>query len=173
MKAKFLLFTGIPCSGKSTLADILSETLIQKYSIKNQRLDGDIIRKDLWRDLGFSSSDRAENLRRMVNLSKLFLKQDIWVLSSFVSPYVATRTKMSKVIGNNFIEIFVKASSKECIKRDVKGMYAKAIKGEILNFTGYSAPYEESKSPELVVDTERYDKESCIMRILTYLEMVK
>ena len=163
-----LWFTGLPCSGKSTVAKVVAEKLREK-GLKVEFLDADIIRQHLWKELGFSKEDRDENIRRATYLAKLLTRNGVAVLASFVSPYIELRDYARKEIGD-FIEVYVKCSVEGCIKRDVKGMYKKAIAGEIKNFTGISDPYEEPPNPELVVDTEKETVEESVARVLSTVE---
>jgi adenylylsulfate kinase len=161
-------FTGLPCSGKTTIADKLA--LIIKEKGKNvERLDGDIVRKGLTRDLGFSKEDRDMNIERVTFVAKLLTRNNVVVLATFVSPYIARRQKTREEIGE-YIEVYVKASLEECIKRDVKGMYKKALAGEIKNFTGIDDPYEAPPSPEIIVDTDVESVDESVEKVLKYLE---
>jgi adenylylsulfate kinase len=150
-----LWFTGLPCSGKTTLAQELKK-YYQNEGLVVQHLDGDEIRKTISKDLGFSKEDRAENLRRVAKIAKILVEKNIIVLCTFVSPYREIRKELRDTIPE-FNEIYVKCSSVICAKRDVKGMWAKAKAGEIDRFTGYNDPYEEPLNPELIVDTSFYD----------------
>jgi len=161
-------FTGLPCSGKTTIADRLAEILREKGK-KVERLDGDIVRQGLTRDLGFSKEDRDKNIERVTFVAKLLTRNDVIVLATFVSPYRARRQKTREEIGE-YVEVYVKASVETCIKRDVKGMYKKALAGEIINFTGIDDPYEEPVNPEIVVDTEHESVEESVKKVLNYLE---
>ncbi|MEA1924514.1 MAG: adenylyl-sulfate kinase [Candidatus Altiarchaeota archaeon] len=149
-----LWFTGLSGSGKSTLADIVAEQLGGAgYQI--ERLDGDEVRKHLTRDLGFTREDREENIRRISFVAKLLTRNDVIVITSFISPYVKIRQDAREVIGlDRFVEVYVKCPLEECRKRDVKGLYEQALKGEIQNFTGVSHPYEEPQNPEITVETD-------------------
>lgn len=167
MKGVTVWFTGLPCSGKSTIADAVAEVL-RKRGYKVERLDGDILRKHISKDLGFSKEDRFENLRRAGFIAKLLTRNGIIVLASFVSPYREIRNELRKEIGE-FMEVYVKASPETCAKRDVKGMWAKAMRGEIKNFTGWDDPYEEPENPELVLDTEKLTLEECVEKVLEKL----
>ena len=142
-KGKVLWFTGLSGSGKSTLANAVDDVLNSK-KYNTYILDGDNIRMGLNKDLGFSPEDRKENIRRISETAKLFADSGKIVLTAFISPYLDDRDKAKALIGNDFVEIFVDTSIEECIKRDPKGLYKKAISGEIKNFTGISAPYELS-----------------------------
>lgn len=144
-------FTGLPCSGKTSIADALAVKLRSK-GLRVERLDGDIVRKHLSRDLGFSQADRDENINRVTFVSKLLSRNGVVVLASFVSPYRDRRLRTREAVGD-FVEVFVDCPVSECIKRDVKGMYQKALSGEIKGFTGVDAPYEPPVNPELVVST--------------------
>jgi len=163
-----LWFTGLPCSGKTTIADRVAE-LLRSRGVKVERLDGDIVRKSLTKDLGFTKEDRDKNIERVTFVAKLLTRNGVIVLATFVSPYRERRQKTREEIGE-FIEVYVKASLEECIRRDVKGMYKKALAGEIKNFTGVDDPYEEPLNPELVLDTERETVEESVHKVLAYLE---
>lgn len=154
-----LWFTGLPCSGKSTVADIIAEKL-KTHSLKIERLDGDVVRQMLTRDLGFSKEDRDKNIERVTFVSKLLSRNGVGVLASFVSPYKETRNMIRKET-TNFVEVYVNCPVEECAKRDVKGMYAKAYAGEIKDFTGVDDPYEPPENAEIVINTlEETEKES-------------
>lgn len=159
-----LWLTGLPCSGKTTLAKRLKEELDNK-GFKTVHLDADDIRNKLNADLGFSPEDRKENLRRVAHVSKLFNESGNFVVTSFVSPTNEYR-KMTKEIIGNFKSVFLKCSLKTCEERDVKGMYKKARNGEIKDFTGVSAPFEEPLDADVVVDTEHNSIEDCVKKIL-------
>ncbi len=161
-------FTGLPCSGKTTIADKLAAILKEKER-KVERLDGDIVRKGLTRDLGFSKEDRDKNIERVTFVAKLLTRNDVIVLATFVSPYVERRQKTREEIGE-YVEVYVKASVEECMKRDVKGMYKKALAGEIKDFTGVDDPYEEPPSPEIIADTEAETVDESVEKVLKYLE---
>jgi adenylylsulfate kinase len=161
-------FTGLPCSGKTTIADKLA-TILKEKGGKVERLDGDIVRKGLTRDLGFSKEDRDKNIERVTFVAKLLTRNDVVVLATFVSPYIERRQKTREEIGE-YIEVYVKASVDECMKRDVKGMYKKALAGEIKDFTGVDDPYEEPPSPEIVADTEAETVDESVEKVLKYLE---
>ena len=134
-----------------------------------ERLDGDIVRKGLTRDLGFSKEDRDKNIERVTFVAKLLTRNDVIVLATFVSPYINRREQTRQDIGE-YVEVYVKASVEECISRDVKGMYSKALSGEIKNFTGVDDPYEEPVNPELVVETDKEDLDESVTKVL---EMMK
>ncbi|MEZ5690035.1 MAG: adenylyl-sulfate kinase [Rickettsiales bacterium] len=164
-----LWFSGLSGSGKSTIAKMLQKRLFDKgYQVFV--LDGDNIRKGLNRDLGFSVQDRAENLRRVAEVAALFAKSGVIVISAFISPTRESRTAARSIAPNYFHNIHIKASLETCEKRDVKGLYAKARAGEIAEFTGISAPYEEPSSPDLVLDTENLSVEACVEQLLKYVD---
>ena len=148
-----LWFTGLPCSGKSVLADAIAEDL-RKRGIKVERLDGDIVRKSLTRDLGFTEEDRNKNIERVTFVAKLLTRNGVAVLASFVSPYNKIRAYSRKEI-ENYILVYVKCSLEECETRDVKGMYKKARAGEIKDFTGIDHPFEEPDNPDIIVETDK------------------
>ena len=148
-----LWFTGLPCSGKSTIANLVAEELRQR-GLKAERLDADIIRKHLWKELGYSNEDRDENIRRATFLAKLLTNNGIIVLTSFISPYRELRDYARREIGD-FVEIYVKCPVDVCIQRDTRGMYRKALAGEIQNFTGISDPYEEPLNPEVLIESHK------------------
>ncbi|MBP7870267.1 MAG: adenylyl-sulfate kinase [Candidatus Saccharicenans sp.] len=162
-----LWFTGLPCSGKSAIADRVA-SLLREDGLKVERLDGDVVRQSLCRDLGFSRHDRDENIRRVTFVAKLLTRNGVAVLTSFISPYREIREEARREIGD-FIEVYVKCPLEVCMSRDVKGMYQKAIKGEIKEFTGISDPYEEPLQPELVLQTDRETLEESARKVLAYL----
>ena len=148
-----LWFTGLACSGKSVLADVVAEDL-KKRSMKVERLDGDIVRKSLTKDLGFTEEDRNMNIERVTFVAKLLTRNGVAVLASFISPYNKIRAYSRKEIGD-YILVYVRCPLEVCEDRDVKGMYAKARKGEIKNFTGIDHPFEEPDSADIIVDTDK------------------
>lgn len=159
--------TGLPCSGKTTIALKLKETL-EKELHRVELLDGDTVRKNLCADLGFSKEDRDENIKRITLVSS-YLSQRAITICSFVSPYKNARGNARNRI-SNFIEVFVDCPIEICIDRDVKGMYAKAIKGEISNFTGIDDPYEQPENPEIICKTNETSIDECAKKILSYLK---
>ena len=161
-------FTGLPCSGKTTVADIVAEEL-KRRGAATERLDGDIVRKGLTRDLGFTKEDRDKNIERITFVAKLLSRNNVAVLSSFISPYKKVRDKVRSEV-TNFIEVFVDCSIEVCEKRDVKGMYKKARKGEIKNFTGVDDPYENPPNPEITICTDKETPEESAVKILIELE---
>jgi adenylylsulfate kinase len=162
-------FTGLSGSGKSTIANALEQKLF-KNGIKTYSLDGDNIRKGINKDLTFTTKDRTENIRRIAEISNLMIDAGIVVLSAFVSPYKKDRNDIRNIVGNvNFVEIFINTSLEECERRDVKGLYKKARKGEITNFTGISAPYEAPENPNIEIKTEEMNVEDALEKIYKYI----
>lgn len=161
-------FTGLPSSGKTTLACLL-EKKIQDLGFKVEHLDGDEVRQKLTKDLGFSKEDRNENIRRIAFVAKLLTRVGAVAITSAISPYQELRDYARNEIGN-FVEVFVHCPLEVCIKRDVKGLYKKALKGELLQFTGVSDPYEPPPAPEVVVDTSQKTQEECINVIVAKLQ---
>jgi adenylylsulfate kinase len=158
-------FTGLSGSGKSTLANALEKKLHQD-GIKTYSLDGDNIRKGINKDLSFSPEDRTENIRRIAEISSLFIDAGMVVMAAFVSPYKKDRKNIEDIVGkDNFVEIFVNTSLEECEKRDVKGLYKKARKGEIKDFTGIDAPYEAPDQPDIEVKTDLMSIEESVQFI--------
>ena len=165
MKSPVIWLTGIPASGKTTLALELKFFYDQK-GLPIDILDGDEIRKTLSKDLGFSPEDRKEHNRRVIFVAKILAKNGVTTIIPLISPYRETREFARKEIPN-FVEVWVKASVDECKKRDPKGLYKKAMAGEIKNLTGLQAPYEEPKNPELVLDTEKHTVEESVELIIS------
>lgn len=161
-------FTGLSGSGKTVLAMKLEEVLRDR-GLKVERLDGDIVRKGLTSDLGFSKKDRDMNIERVTFVAKLLTRNGVAVLCSFISPYRERRAKSRAEIGN-FVEVYCKASLDALIERDVKGLYKKALAGEIQNFTGVSDPYEEPGKPEVIVETDKETVEESLAKIVSKLE---
>jgi adenylylsulfate kinase len=168
-KSIVLWFTGLSGSGKSTLAHAVEEELYQK-ACHTYVLDGDNIRHGLNGNLGFSDTDRIENIRRVSEVSKLFIEAGIIILTAFISPFKDDRDKARKLIGeSNFVEIYCQCSLEVCEKRDVKGLYKRARNGEIKHFTGISSPYEAPDNAELVIDTGNQTLENCVDTVIKYL----
>lgn len=158
-------FTGLSCSGKSTLANHLEIKLFEE-GYKTYVLDGDNIRQGLNSDLDFSQPGREENLRRIGEVSKLFIDAGVIVLAAFISPFQKDREKVKLRVGaENFIEIHVNTSLAECERRDEKGLYKKAREGKISDFTGISSPYEPPENPDIVVETEGHSIEDSVQSI--------
>jgi len=169
-KGMVLWFTGLSGSGKSTLANALNEALYLK-GISTYVLDGDNIRHGLCKDLGFSDSDREENIRRIGEVANLFMNAGIVAITAFVSPFKADREKVRSIIGNNdFIEIYCSANLSVCENRDIKGLYKKARLGEIKEFTGISSPYEIPENPEITIDTGNIGLKDSVQQIINYLD---
>jgi adenylylsulfate kinase len=163
-------FTGLSGSGKSTIANLV-EIRLHEDSINTYLLDGDNIRKGINNDLTFSSKDRTENIRRIAEISNLFIDSGIVVLGAFISPYRNDRENIKKIVGKkNFIEVYINTSLKECERRDVKGLYEKARKGEIKNFTGISAPYEAPINPDIEIKTEIFSVEEAVDSIFKVIK---
>ncbi len=169
-KGVILWFTGLSGAGKSTLAHSVEERLHQMHC-STFVLDGDNVRHGLCGDLGFSEADRTENIRRIGNVSKLFLEAGVIVLSAFISPYKKDREIVRNLTPHgDFIEIYCAASLNICEQRDIKGLYEKAKKGEIKEFTGVSSPYEIPKKPELTINTGELAIDDCVDEIIQYLK---
>ena len=168
-KAVILWFTGLSGAGKSTLAHAVELALFEK-GCRTFVFDGDNVRHGLCADLGFSMEDRTENIRRIGEMSKLFLEAGVIALTAFISPFQADRVKVrSLVAADQFVEIYCRADIAICEGRDVKGLYAKARRGEIADFTGISSPYEAPVSPELVLNTGEESLEMCVQKVVNYL----
>ena len=163
-----LWFTGLSGSGKTTIAKQVEKEL-RRRGLKVERLDGDIVRQSLTRDLGFSKEDRDKNIERVTFVAKLLTRNGVAVLCSFISPYRARRAKSREEIGE-FIEVYVECPVEVCAQRDVKGLYAKAFAGEIENFTGVSDPYEPPENPEIVCHTAEETVEESAAKVIAYLE---
>ena len=168
-RSAILWFTGLSGAGKSTLANAVNIALFER-GLSVYVLDGDNVRHGLCKDLGFSDSDREENIRRIGEVAKLFLDAGVIVLTAFVSPFRADRDKArGLVIAGDFIEIHCAADLSVCEERDTKGLYAKARAGEIKEFTGISSPYEAPEHPELSINTGDVSLESCVDQVIHYL----
>lgn len=162
-----LWFTGLSGAGKSTLAGAVAGEL-RSHGIPVEILDGDEVRQNLSKGLGFSREDRDTNIRRIGYVAKLLTRNGVAVITAAISPYRAVREEVRREIGD-FVEVYVRASVDECIRRDAKGLYRRALAGEIPQFTGVSDPYEEPLSPEVVVDTERETVAEGTARVLARL----
>jgi len=170
-KAFNLWFTGLPSSGKTTTAVTLKKYLLER-AVNVVLLDGDEIRRGLSSDLGFSAKDREENNRRIIYITSLLVDQGIPVLTTFISPYRKTRRMARKIIAN-FIEIFIDTPIEECIKRDVKGLYAKAKRGELKGMTGIDDVYERPEKAELILKTLGVKVNENILKIIKHLSKQK
>ncbi len=164
-----VLFTGLSGSGKSTIANAL-EMKLQSLGIHTFILDGDNMRSGINKDLSFSPEDRSENIRRIGEIGKLFVDAGVVVLAAFVAPYEKDRNHIRNIVGvDTFVEVFVNTSLEICEKRDVKGLYKKARKGEIMNMTGISAPYEAPSSPAVTI-TEEHSVEEAVEMVYRTIE---
>jgi adenylyl-sulfate kinase len=165
-----LWMTGLPASGKSTLAGLAKRKLEKDYGRYVELLDGDEVRKGLSSDLGLSKEDREEHARRVSYLAKVLARNGVISIVALISPYRVSRQRAKELIGErDFVEVFVKASLATCEKRDPKGLYAKARRGEISNMTGIQDPYEAPLAPDVVIDTETATPEesaSALMEVL-------
>jgi adenylylsulfate kinase len=169
-KGVVIWFTGLSGSGKSTLANAVEASLFER-GCHTYILDGDNIRHGLNKDLGFSPKDREENIRRIGEVAHLFAQAGVIVMTAFISPYRADRDLSRKLNPEGvFIEIYCRCSLEECERRDTKGLYKKARAGEVKEFTGISAPYEEPVQPELVLDTDRESLQESAGKVLSFLE---
>lgn len=167
-KGAVLWLTGLSGSGKSTVANTIEKKLLAAGKL-TYLLDGDNIRHGLNQDLGFSIKDRTENIRRIAEVSRLFVDAGIITLTAFISPLRADRNKVRQLLGDRFIEIFVDCSLNVCENRDPKGLYKKARAGEIKNFTGIDSPYEKPQNPEIMLYTDFQSVETCADSVLQYL----
>ncbi len=169
-RAAVLWFTGLSGSGKSTLAHALEERLYQS-GCRTFVFDGDNVRHGLCSDLGFSDEDRRENIRRIGEMTKLFVEAGVIALTAFISPFRDDRNRIRQLFNDgDFIEIYCRCSLEVCEQRDVKGLYKRARKGEIPHFTGISSPYEEPVNPELVIDTDQQSLEESVAFIFDFLQ---
>jgi len=169
-KGVCLWLTGLSASGKSTIACLVEKALLDGSKLA-YRLDGDNIRMGLNRNLSFSADDRAENIRRIGEVAKLFVDAGVIVLVSFISPYARDREQARAAMGaGDFLEVYVKVSLAEAEKRDPKGLYKKARSGQITGFTGIDDPYEPPLKPEIVIDTETSEPQQSAANIVDYLQ---
>jgi adenylylsulfate kinase len=164
-----LWFTGLSGAGKTTISKIVEDQLRERGS-RVEVLDGDVVRENLSKGLGFSKEDRDTNIRRIAFVADLLSRNGVPVITAAISPYREIRDEARELMGDRFIEVFVKASVEVCAERDVKGLYEKAFKGEIKEFTGVSDPYEPPLNPELTLDTEHQSPEESAAEILSLLE---
>jgi adenylyl-sulfate kinase len=165
-----LWFTGLPCSGKSTLAQLVAVEL-ERRGRSVEILDGDVVRTHLTKGLGFSKEDRDENIRRIGFVCGLLSKHGAVAIAAAISPYRAIRDEVRLAI-DNFVEVYVNTPLEVCIQRDVKGMYRKALAGGIQNFTGVNDPYEPPPQPELVIETGKEPPAASAARVLRKLEQM-
>ncbi len=172
VKVVFVLWlTGLPGSGKTTLAYKLKNILLKK-EVKVEVLDGDWVRQTINVGAGFSKEERKRHLLRVAWIARLLARNDVITICSFVSPYREVREEVRKIVEEEvpFIEVYVKASLDTVIKRDPKGLYKKALNGEIKNFTGISDPYEPPTKPDIIIDTDNESVEESVQKILSYLK---
>ena len=168
-KGMVLWFTGLSGAGKTTVADEIHK-ILQSKGISSERLDGDIVRRFLTKDLGFSAEDRDTNIERVAFVSSLLCKHGVIVLSTFISPYKKHRQLVKDTV-DNFAEIYVNAPLEVCEARDVKGMYKKARAGEIKCFTGIDDPYEEPEAADLVLYTDKEKVDESVGRVMEFLKV--
>jgi len=164
-----LWFTGLSGAGKTTISRLLEGHLRERGS-KPEILDGDVVRENLSKGLGFSKEDRDTNIRRIAFVADLLSRNGVPVITAAISPYAEIRAEARETMGERFIEVYVKATVETCAERDVKGLYAKAFAGEIKEFTGVSDPYEAPENPEIVCDTEDETAEESAQKLIEYLE---
>jgi adenylyl-sulfate kinase len=162
-------FTGLSGAGKTTISDAIEPRLRERGITKIEKLDGDVVRTHLSKGLGFSKEDRDTNIRRIGWVAQVLTRNGVCVLASAISPYRDIREENRADIGE-YVEVYVKCSIPELTRRDVKGLYEKALKGEIPNFTGISDPYEEPLNPDVLVDTEVEELEESVAKVLAALE---
>jgi adenylyl-sulfate kinase len=162
-------FTGLSGAGKTTIADAIEPLLRERGITKLEKLDGDVVRTHLSKGLGFSKEDRDTNIRRIGWVAEVLTRNGVCVLASAISPYKEIRDEVKKNVGN-FVEVYVECSIPELTRRDVKGLYEKAIKGEIANFTGVSDPYEAPENPDIKVNSETEDLAESVAKVMSRLE---
>eukprot|EP01093_Parvamoeba_rugata_P011924 TRINITY_DN3386_c0_g1_i2.p1 TRINITY_DN3386_c0_g1~~TRINITY_DN3386_c0_g1_i2.p1 ORF type:complete len:197 (-),score=50.55 TRINITY_DN3386_c0_g1_i2:1614-2204(-) len=168
-RSLLLWFTGLSGSGKSTLANLV-EMELHKKGVSTFVLDGDNVRQGINKDLSFAPEDRTENIRRIAEIGHLMVEAGVVTLAAFVSPYIEDRENIKNIVGvDNFVEIYINTSLKECERRDVKGLYKKARAGEIKNMTGISAPYEAPTNPDIEIVTDHQDVETSVQTILDFI----
>ena len=160
--------TGLSGAGKTTIALALEAELLAR-GLPVERLDGDVVRESLTRDLGFSREDRDKNVERVGFVARLLARNGVGVVAAFISPYRDARDKLRAEI-NNFIEVYVEAPLETCIARDVKGLYAKALAGQVSHFTGVDDPYEAPENPALIIHTAQRSVAESVAQIVNYLE---
>ncbi|MGZ5347542.1 MAG: adenylyl-sulfate kinase [Solirubrobacterales bacterium] len=164
-----LWFTGLSGAGKTTISRLVEDELRARGS-RLEILDGDVVRENLSKGLGFSKEDRDTNIRRIAFVADLLSRNGVPVITAAISPYREIRAEARELMGDRFIEVFVKASVEACAERAVKGLYEKAFKGEINEFTGVSDPYEEPLDPEVTLETESEDPEESAAKLIALLE---
>lgn len=171
MKGFTIWFTGLPCSGKSTLAEKMEELLLER-GMNVEVLDGDVVRTNLSKGLGFSREDRDTNIRRIGFVCNLLTRNGVVAVSAAISPYKSIRDEVRESIGR-FVEVYVKAPVDVLKDRDVKGMWKLAMAGKIKNFTGVDDPYEEPENPEVVVETDKESVDESAGKIIRTLEVME
>lgn len=170
-KGVVVWMTGLPAAGKSTLANLLRERLVDGAGRRVEILDGDEIRKGLSRDLGMSREDREEHARRVSFLAKMLARNGVVSIVALISPFRKSREEARETVGRDrFVEVYIRASLPTCERRDPKGLYAKARRGEITNMTGIQDPYEEPLNPDIIIDTEKYGPEECVDALIRDLQ---
>ncbi|MCW9046742.1 MAG: adenylyl-sulfate kinase [Gammaproteobacteria bacterium] len=168
-RSAIIWFTGLSGSGKTTIANALEQRL-HKEAFRTYLLDGDNVRHGLSNDLGFSDNDRTENIRRIGEVSKLFIDAGVMVLATFISPFIKDRKCVRNIVNETeFIEIYIKCPLELCENRDIKGLYKKARAGEIKHFTGIDSPYEAPESAEIIIDTSLLSIDESVDAIINYL----
>ena len=168
-RSALLWFTGLSGSGKSTIAHAV-EARLHEMGIRSYVLDGDNVRTGLNKDLGLSPEDRKENIRRVAEVAKLMVDAGLLVFAAFITPYRESREFIRETMkGWPYFECYVKCSIDTCIKRDPKGLYRRALKGEIPDMTGISAPYEEPESPDLVIESDRLSLDEAVDKVIDFL----
>jgi adenylyl-sulfate kinase len=168
-KGIVIWLTGLPCSGKTTISKEIEKYFLGK-ELPIQRLDGDVVRTTISKDLGFSKTDRDWNIERMSYIAQMLSDNGVNVVCAFVTPYKKMRS-FARSLCENFIEVYVKCDIEKCKERDVKGMYAKAMRGEIKDFTGVQDPFEIPKNPEIIVNTEMESIEKSVRKIIDYIKI--
>ena len=163
-----LWFTGLPCSGKSTISELL-EKIIRNERGMIEVLDGDVVRTNLSKGLGFSREDRETNLNRIAFVCNLLTRNDVPNIGAAISPFENCRQFARDLIGEHLIEVYARCPVEKCIERDVKGMYKKALAGEIKGFTGVDDPFDEPQNPEIICDTDQETPEQSAAKVITYL----
>ena len=166
-----LWFTGLSASGKSTIANEVEWRLAQDYNCHTYLLDGDNVRRGLNHNLGFSDADRHENIRRFGEVAWLFVDAGLIVMAALISPFRSDRAMVrERFAQGEFFEIYVACSIDVCAERDPKGLYEKARRGEVPEFTGISSPYEPPEAPDLVLHSDQHSAEECALQVLSFLE---